>query len=116
MRWITPASLALFPGDAAEGYDFNALLCLAMIEHLREKPDISAQHAQLAAETLLARIAEMDGGGAERRLSLLRKDGIDLVVLHHGSCLLDQATRICLTLDINRLVDEVKVHLRAMME
>lgn len=116
MAWISPASVALFPGDVTIGYTFNDLLCLLIIEQLRKAPDITREQLQLVVNTLLARLAEMDEGCTERRLSLLAKDSIYLVILHCGNCLADQATHICITLDIDRLIDEMKVHLRTKEE
>ncbi|MEI7833277.1 MAG: DUF4004 family protein [bacterium] len=116
MPWITPASLALFPGDAANGYDFNDLLCLLLLEKLRVLPGITSAQLRLAGETLRAKFTELGSTCKERHLSLLMKDGTSLVILHDGSCLVDQATNLYQTLDLNSLLDELKVHLRLMAE
>lgn len=116
MAWITTASLTLFPADDTIGYTFNDLLCLLIIEQLRKATGITREQIQLVVITLLARLSEMDDGCTERRLSLLTKDNVFFIILHCGNCLVDQATHICITLDIDRLIDEMKVHLRTKEE
>lgn len=102
MAWITTASLTLFPADDTIGYTFNDLLCLLIIEQLRKATGITREQIQLVVITLLARLSEMDDGCTERRLSLLTKDNVFFIILHCGNCLVDQATHICITLDIDR--------------
>jgi DNA-binding transcriptional MerR regulator len=116
LPWATPAVLALFPGTVADGFDFTDLLCLALIERLHTAPDITSAQVRLAAETLRARFTGLGEGAVECHLLLWVKDGVSIVVLLCGSCLPDLATRTVCTVDLNRLLDEVKVHLRMLAE
>jgi hypothetical protein len=114
MAWISGHARALLHDGARRELRFLDLLCLQLAEHLLAGGDADDGQIRLAAATLQRGFAQAEAGDGERRLTLAAKEGVTWAVLHSGDCVFDEATRGLVSVDIDRLVEELKLRLRGM--
>jgi DNA-binding transcriptional MerR regulator len=108
---ISPGAQALLPGAAGRELRFLDLVCLLLIEQCQAQRVLTAAQMRLAAETLLARFAEVSGGTAERFLAVLVCEGVTVVALYNGTCGFDARTTVLARLPLHQLVEDVKMRL-----
>ena len=113
-RWrdIAPRRALVPEADAGRPAGFQELLCLALVTRLLAAGALSDDQVRLAARTLLRRFEELKSDGAERTLTVIMRDGVTAVALHVGTCLFDEQTQVLARVDLNALIEEIKVRLR----
>ena len=113
MAWISPRARALAPeADPGRPAGFQELLCLTLVTRLLADGALSDDQVRLAAGTMLRRFDELGGDGAERTLTVVTRDGVTSVALHVGTCLFDEQTQVLARVDLNALIEEIKVRLQ----
>jgi hypothetical protein len=114
MAWISEHARALLHGGARRELRFLDLLSLELVKHLLAEGGVEDGQIRLAADTLHRGFSQAEAGGGERRLTLAAKEGVTWAVLHSGDCVFEEATRVLVSIDIDRLVEELKLRLRGM--
>jgi hypothetical protein len=115
MAWISQRARSLLPEGGTEGdLRFLDLLCLTLIEHLLREESVADHQIGVAADTLCTRFGDVDSGGAERRLTLVSKEGVTSAALHSGACAFDEGTQVLTSISIDSLVEQLKLRLRGL--
>ena len=113
MAWISPRARALVSeADTTRPVGFRELLCMALVGRLQEDRALSDDQVRLAARAMLRRFDELRGDGADRTLTVITRDGVTSVALHAGTCLFDEQTQVLARVDLNALIEEIKVRLQ----
>ena len=107
--WLSPQVWRYFPKDKESELHFRDLLCLMVIERLLQEKLAEGQ-VRLAAETLLERLDEL--AEAERRLALVEKSEQTVIVLYSGQIVVDANSKVVLDLELNPILEALKVRLR----
>jgi len=109
-------------------YAFEELLHLAAIEELRQR-ELSEEELELAARTLIRGLGRLPpegskSGSGERELLIARKPltgnlviarkkpHISYCIICSGRCVLDPQSEVVAKLDLDRLLEELKLRLR----
>jgi hypothetical protein len=115
MTWISERARSLLPdGGTDRELSFLDLLCLMLIEHLLGEDALADRQIGMVADTLCRRLDDVDSGGAERRLTLLLKEGMASAALHSGTCVFDEGTQVLTSISIDSLIEELKLRLRGL--
>jgi len=114
MSWVSPLARRLLPGAEDRGqFRFLDLLCLAVIQRLLDAGRLSDDQIRLAASTLSVGWGDLaDRREGERMLSVVSKSGATTAVLHVGACMFDPQTAVISSLNLDRIVEDVKIRLR----
>ena len=115
MSWLSPRARALLPPAASEA-GFLDVLCWTAIDRLLDAGSLRDSQVVPAGEALRERFGELDPLAAERRLTVITRDGETAVALHAGKCLFDRSWSVAASVDLNRLIEEIKVRLRDQIE
>ena len=114
MAWISERARGLLHDGAGRDLRFLDLLSLELAEHLLAEGGVDDGQIRLAADTLHRGFAQGEAGDGERRLTLAAKEGVTFAVLYSGDCVFDEGTRVLTSVDIDRLVEQLKLRLRGM--
>lgn len=117
MTWISSRARELLPerGDNSD-LRFVDVVCLAAIQRLLDDGRLADEQVRLAASTLTARLEQLGHEGGERYLAVVAQGGSSLAMLYTGTCLFDEATQVVASVNLDELVDQVKIRLRDVLE
>ena len=117
MHWISARAISLLPGRVRDQtLGFIDVLCLSLIEQLLARESIRDDQIVLAAEMLLERFEQIDHRQGERCVTIGLRRGEATAVLHVGTCVLDRRTQVAATVNLDQLIEEIKVRLRDRLE
>jgi len=113
VSWLSDQVYQLLPGTRSnDGLSFLEVLCLAVIQYLLDQRTLSKEHITLAAETLLNSFGELDSASVERRITLTQNGDAVSAMLHEHRCIFDKRTVVLVSLELNELIERLKVALR----
>ncbi len=103
----------LFPTDIdAARLRFSDLVCLAAIDELSRQGGLADEHVRLAGVTLLKSLSELKDVTGERHLVLAERDGATVAMIHTGQIVFDEPTKVLVSLNVDQLIEDLKVRLR----
>jgi len=112
LPWFSPQVWRLFPASMdPDEIHFPDLLCLALIGKLLER-GLTDELIKETVRTFLRNFHELPEAAPERSLVVLEKHGANIILLHSGNCVFDEGTVIVETINLNLLVEEVKVRIQ----
>ena len=116
MGWISTRARQLLPVEAGRQlFSFLEVVCLSMVQRFLESGALGKDQIVLAAGTLLASFSELDAA-SERRLTVTAGGNSTSVLLHERKCVFDAQTKLVTSVNLNELIEEIKVALRDLIE
>ena len=112
MGWISKQALELYQGvRGREGdYTFDEVVFITSVEQLLGYGKLSTEVVELAARSLLANF-EVIGNDTGRYLTIVRRSSTSYSVLYSGDCFLDPDAVVIVTVDLDSVLENVKVRL-----
>jgi hypothetical protein len=112
MDWLSKQAVHLFRGvrSGAGTFAFDELVFIGVVGRLQDRGDLVQEQIALAARCLLASFEAL-GAAGDRHLTVARRNSVSNTVLHSGRCYFDPGTEILATVDLDGVVEDVKLNL-----
>ena len=112
MDWLSKQALHLFRGvRRGEGtFAFDELVYIGVVGRLQDRGDLVQEQIELAARCLIASFEAL-GSDEGRHLTLARRNSVSQTVLHSGRCYFDPDTEVLVTVDLDGVVEDIKLNL-----
>lgn len=116
MAWLSPRAIELLPAKRdGQPFSFLDVVCLSMAQRMLGGGVLGKVQIALAVEALLAGFSELDPASG-RRLTVACGSGATTTVLHEGRCIFDSNMKVLETVNLDELIEEIKVALRDLVE
>ena len=112
MAWLSKHALQLYQsvrGDEGT-YGFNEIVFIAAVEQLSVDGKLALEQLELAANGLLENFDSLESDEG-RYLTIACRSSISYSVVHSGTCYFDRDSDVLASVDLNDVVEEVKLKL-----
>ena len=117
MGWLSKRALELYEGvrEKAGAYTFVEVVFVATVESLLADGKLSTEQVELSARGLLANFDSLrrDHG---RYLAVARRSSVTYSVLYSGTCRFDADADVVATVDLDDVLEDVKLKLERQSE